>query len=119
MNKNGTTAIMAAAGVEMFNPKKTVALMPMGSRGEAALHGAVYRPTTDIIQYLVDHGASLDLKNKRGRTALELAVLGVGVVDGLRPEAATLLRKLMADRGMKVDDIEEDENRYKFGVEAK
>lgn len=138
VNKNGTTAIMAAAGVEMFNPNEDSGtdadglaalkvaielgagdINAVNKRGEAALHGAVYRPTTDIIQYLVDHGASLDLKNKRGRTALELAVLGVGVVDGLRPEAATLLRKLMADRGMKVDDIEEDENRYKFGVEAK
>ena len=83
MNANGTTALMAAAGVEMFNPNEdsgtdadgfaalqlAVALgagdiNAVNKNGDTALHGAVFRATTDAITFLVERGARLDVKNK-------------------------------------------------------
>ena len=57
-----------------------------------------------MIQYLADHGAKLDLKDKQGKTALDAALGnagGGGGFDGSRKDVregtASLLRKLMAD----------------------
>ncbi len=71
--------------------------------GETPLHGAAARGATTIIQYLVDHGAKLETKDKRGRTPLAIAIGEEDRGNPGFPEAATLLRKLMADRGLKID----------------
>jgi len=64
--------------------------------GQTALHGAAARGATSIIQFLADEGASLDIKDARGRTPLDETA---GVLDGAghppRPDAEALLRKLM------------------------
>jgi ankyrin repeat protein len=64
--------------------------------GQTALHGAAARGATSIIQFLVDQGAQLDLKDINGRTPLDETA---GVLDGAghppRPDAAALLKKLM------------------------
>jgi ankyrin repeat protein len=133
-NANGTTALMATAGVEMFNPNEDsgtdadalaalkVALTlgagdinAVNAAGDFAIHGAIHRPSTDLLKFLIDHGAKLDVKNKRGMTPIQLAVNGVGVGMGQRPDAVALLRAIMLARGMD-PDIKEDPNRYKFGV---
>ncbi len=70
--------------------------------GQTALHGAASRGATSIIQFLVDHGANLNAKDKSGRTPLDEAG---PVEDGpggtnthqVRPEAQALLRRLMGD----------------------
>jgi ankyrin repeat protein len=64
--------------------------------GQTALHGAASRGATSIIQFLFDHGARLDLKDKDGKTALEEAG---PIADGrekhpARPDAQALLKKL-------------------------
>ena len=83
VNVNGTSAIMAAAGVEMFNPNEdsgtdadgfaalrlAVALgagdiNSANNAGNTPLHGAVFRATIDGVKFLVEHDALLDLKNK-------------------------------------------------------
>jgi ankyrin repeat protein len=69
--------------------------------GETALHGAAYRtpqPADNLIRFLVETGAKMNVKNTRGWTPLI-------IVEGLyfngsytfSPSAAELLRKLGAD----------------------
>jgi ankyrin repeat protein len=41
--------------------------------GNTALHYAALNGTTRIVEYLVGKGAKIDIKNKQGRTAVELA----------------------------------------------
>jgi ankyrin repeat protein len=121
---DGTTALMAAAGVGIWAPGENpgtheeglaavkLALEAGGgnvddvdANGETALHGAVYRGgAIHIIQFLADRGAKLDAVNAKGWTP-------VTVADGLEytpavlkryPEAAALLRKLLDERGLPV-----------------
>ena len=146
VNAKGTTAVMAAAGVEMFNPNEdsgtdadalaalrlAVALggdvNAVNGSGDTALHGAVFRATTNAIQFLADNGARLDVTNRcptafcaragkdsKGQTPLEIAVQGIGLLGGYRPAAAALLRELMIARGL-TPDAEEDKDKYSFGV---
>jgi ankyrin repeat protein len=83
VNDSGTSAVMAAAGVEMFNPNEDsgtdadgLAALELAvelgagdinaanKNGDTPLHGAVFRTTTDAIKFLVEKGARLDVKNK-------------------------------------------------------
>ena len=41
--------------------------------GRFALHYAALNGTTRIVEYLVGKGAKMDVKNKQGKTAVELA----------------------------------------------
>jgi ankyrin repeat protein len=113
-NVNNTTPLMAAAGVGIFTPGEDpgtneealeavkLALQLGGdvaavdNNGETALHGAAARGASALVQFLVDRGAKLDLKNKRGWTPLTIAD---GVILGgtfkRQPETAALLRELM------------------------
>jgi uncharacterized protein len=124
--EQGTTALMVAAGVGIWAPGENpgtheealaavkLALEAGGGsvndvdkNGETALHGAVYRGgAIPVIQYLADHGAKLDVRNKKGW-------LPVTAADGVEytpavlkryPEAAALLRKLMKERGLPVPE---------------
>lgn len=75
--------------------------------GTTAVHAAVQRGGQKVVRYLAEHGAKLDMKNKQGRTPLDIA-LGVGAAAGRGggggrrggggPSAAMadLLRSLMA-----------------------
>ncbi len=62
-----------------------------------ALHAAAGQGTDDIVQFLADHGAKLDLKDNKGRTPMDVALglkadaVGVEV----HQSTADLLRKLM------------------------
>jgi mono/diheme cytochrome c family protein len=73
--------------------------------GETALHGAVYRGgAVPVIQYLIDHGAQLDVVNKKGWTPLTAAD-GVEYTPNVLkryPEAADLLRRTLRERGLPV-----------------
>ncbi len=72
------------------------------NQGETALHGAAQKGWDQVVQFLADHGAKLDVKDKQGRTPLDAAkgLLGNGGFDGTRRDVhestAALLRKLMA-----------------------
>lgn len=69
--------------------------------GSTALHGAVVSGQPSIVQYLVDHGAQVDAKNKLGWTPLMLAE-GAFYANAKKefPAAAAILRKAMAARGL-------------------
>jgi hypothetical protein len=53
-----------------------------------------------IVQFLAEHGARMDIKNKQGQTPLDAALRGTGEeVRGsqVRETTAPLLRRLMGD----------------------
>jgi uncharacterized protein len=87
--------------------------------GRTALMGAALKGRNDVVQFLVDHGAKLDQRDGGSRDtntassklaghtwdALDYAdgLVRVGVQSAVaRPETATLIRKLMSERGMTV-----------------
>ena len=89
------------------------------NEGRTALMGAALKGRPDVVQLLVDRGAKLDLRDRGSRDthipgatvagltfeALDYAegLVRVGVQSAVeRPEAATLIRKLMAERGLAV-----------------
>jgi ankyrin repeat protein len=74
--------------------------------GQTALHAAAQRGLDEVVRTLADLGATLDLRDKQKRTPLDLA-LGVGIRGRnlqdevpIRESTATLLRDLMAKRGI-------------------
>jgi ankyrin repeat protein len=115
---DGTTPLMAAAGVGWgAGVDRRGASLPEGSvindgdsaleaarlaidlganvnatneAGDTALHAAASKGYTAIVQVLADHGARLDVKNKRGRTPLASASSAKATAD--------LLRKLGANQ---------------------
>jgi uncharacterized protein len=122
---NGTTPLMAAAGVGIWAPGENpgtheealaavrIAFEAGGDvnaidkEGETALHGAVYRGgAIPVIQFLIDKGARLDVVNKKGWTPLTAAdgVEYTPAVLKRYPEAAALLRRVMRERGLPVPD---------------
>lgn len=118
--KFGITPLMAAAGLgtkeeDTTGRKKTEAeaiasiklcldtgadVNAVDNQGDTALHGAAQKGYDQVVQFLVDHGAKLDIKDKRGRTPLDAAMglMGNGGFDGTRRDVhestAALLRKL-------------------------
>jgi len=122
--ENGTTALMAAAGVGIWapgenpgTPEEALAAVELAyesgsnevnaanAEGDTALHGAVYRGGgIAVIEFLAARGAKLDAVNNAGW-------MPVTAADGLEytpdvlkryPEAAALLRRLMAEQGLPV-----------------
>jgi ankyrin repeat protein len=71
----------------------------VNDRGDTAMHGAAQRGADMLVQYLFDHGARLDIKNKQGRTPYDIAA-GIGGVANTGGSAhastAELIRRLMA-----------------------
>jgi ankyrin repeat protein len=123
--KDGSTPLMAAAGIGdkafMADPEKNDptederlqavqlcldhgadvnAVETADAGGSTALHIAAAKGSDRIVQLLIDHGAKLDIKDKQGRTALDVAN---GVTHGpamgppptVHESTVALLRKFM------------------------
>jgi uncharacterized protein len=112
----GTTALMAAAGVnwvvdQTYDEGKSnlleavklcyelgLGVNDVNSMGITALMGAANRGSDDIIEWLVEKGAKLDVKDNEGRTALNWAE-GVFLATHpgkAKPSSIELIQKLMA-----------------------
>ncbi len=130
-NLDKTTALMVAAGVDIWNPgedggsgqgsepealEAVTLLVGLGhdvnaanDRGETALHGAAYRGANSIVDYLVSKGAKIDARSAQGWTPWTVAN---GVFYSLffkeQRETATLLENLMAARGMSTAGMADD-----------
>ena len=111
----GTTALMAAAGVnwtvaQTYTVSKEAQLEAVklclekgadvnatNSMGLTAVMGAANRGSDDIIQFLVEKGAKLDVKDKVGRTPITWAegVFLASVGAERKPGTVVLLQKLM------------------------
>lgn len=122
--EDGTTALMAAAGVGIWAPGENPgtheealaavllayevgggAVNDVNTNGETALHGAVYRGgAIPVIEFLAGRGAKLDAVNDLGWTPLTAAdgVEYTPAVLKRYPDAAALLRRLMAEQGLAV-----------------
>jgi len=90
-----TTPLMVAAGVgcvpgQWIDPERDILaavkilveelkadVNAVNDRHETALHGAVCRGADSVIEYLVDKGARLDVKDVEGKTPLDVAVDGI------------------------------------------
>jgi uncharacterized protein len=113
---NGTTPLMAAAGVnwvigQTYSESPAMYLeavklcLELGgdvnavnAMGLAAVHGAANRGSDDIIELLAKSGARLDVKDKEGRTPMTWAE-GVFLATNspvAKPSTMALLRKLLA-----------------------
>ena len=115
----GTTALMAAAGVnwmegQTFTESKEALLEAVklcldkgadvnakNSMGVTAVIGAANRGSDDILEFLVKQGARLDVKDSEGRTPLVWAQ-GVFLATNApheKPGTMALIKKLMAEKG--------------------
>jgi ankyrin repeat protein len=113
---SNTTALMAAAGVNWsvgqtytdsneglmeavkLCLEKGADVNSVNTMGFSALTGAVNRASDDIVEFLVKHGARLDVKDKEGRTLQDWAegVFLATVPPERKPSTIALLEKLAA-----------------------
>jgi ankyrin repeat protein len=69
--------------------------------GSSALHGAAVMDQLSIIQFLVDQGARLDVRNRLGWTPLMVTQGMLIAANGRwKPRAEALIRQLMTERGL-------------------
>jgi ankyrin repeat protein len=122
--EDGTTALMAAAGVGIWAPgenpgtdDEAIAALKIAydagstdidainANGDTAMHGAVYRAgSIAMLRFLLDKGAKPDVVNNKGWTPL-IAADGVEYTPNVLkryPDAAAFLRKALAERGLPV-----------------
>jgi len=124
-NEDGTTPLMAAAGVGVYSPGEDpgteaeaieavkVALDLGGDvnaidkNGDTAMHGAAYKHFPAVVKLLVDAGATIDVwntENKHGWTPLRIAV---GVHRGMNfrfsPPTAAALAQIMKAEGVSTE----------------
>jgi uncharacterized protein len=115
--KDNTTALMVAAGVGWSDgqshgsqtdaPEALKLCLEWGgdvnavnAEGYTALHGASFRGANEVIQFLVDHGAKMDVKNKEGRLPVNMAE-GMHIGPGgwvEHDDTVALFHKLMASK---------------------
>jgi len=114
----GTTALMAAAGVnwaenQTYTESKEALMEALklcfekgadvnakNSMGITAVIGAANRGSDDMLEFLVQHGASLDVKDNEGRTPLVWAG-GVFLATNPpeeKPSTMALIKKLMESK---------------------
>jgi ankyrin repeat protein len=94
--------LLLAAGVE---------INAANNRGETALHAASLRGAQQLVKFLVEHGARLDVKDIYNRTALDVA-LGAPrpgpygptyTVPPVHEDVAAFLREAMIAKGMTIE----------------
>ena len=132
---HGVTALEVAAGIGWvegitfeWSPEQSMEAVKMcvdlgidinnaDDEGRTALHGAAHKGRTDVIQFLVDHGADLEAHDKGSRDTFAGAMKGmtwipldwarglvrVGVQSAVaHPDAEKLMIALMKDRGLPI-----------------
>jgi ankyrin repeat protein len=124
-NADNTTPLMVAAGVGTRSPGEDAGtnaevleavkvaiefgndINAVDKNGETAIHGAAYKHVPEAAQYLLDHGAKVEVfnhKNSHGWTPLRISD---GVHRGMNlrasPETSVILRKAMKAAGISTD----------------
>ena len=109
-NADGTTPLLAAAGVGVGAPEEAAGsepealevveiLLKLGAdvnavdkNGENAMHGAAYRNHPKVVQLLADKGAKIDVWNRPNKSGLTPLVIAEGHRPGLnfRPSPPTV-----------------------------
>ena len=123
---DGTTPLMVAAGLAIWNPGEDGGSLPgqedevlaavtmcveagnevnaANYRGETALHGAGFRGANNVVEYLVGEGADLDARTKDGWSPLAIA-RGISYSDFYKAQVHTAARleELMTMAGIATD----------------
>jgi ankyrin repeat protein/acetyl esterase/lipase len=109
-NADGATPLLAAAGVGALGDgdesagteeeaiAATEFLLELGAdinavdrNGETAMHGAAYQSRPDLVKWLVERGASIDVWNHENRAGWTPLVIALGYRPGnFRPSPATI-----------------------------
>jgi ankyrin repeat protein len=123
VGKDNQTALMVAAGVnynDHIRGTEAEALeavqlcVSLGldvnaatDKGETALHGAAHRGADSITKFLVEKGANVNARNKRGFTALDLA-MGKGGYNGapgpVHDASAAIIRQAGGEPGQEIKE---------------
>ncbi len=121
-NATGDTPLLAASGLVIEKPgespgspgevaeavkfclERGADATTVDQDGYTALHGVAVWGSNDAVEMLVAAGARLDVKNKKGQTPWRIAE-GAVFEDAVlaQPQTAALLRKLMEERGLRVE----------------
>jgi ankyrin repeat protein len=142
---NGDNALTASSGIGWVegvtyerSPKENLEAMRMlldlgldpnhaNVEGRTALMGAALKGRSDVVQLLVERGATLDQHDHGSRDTDKVGSIAAGATwqpidyaEGLvrvgvqsaiaRPETAALIRKMMIERGMKVPPVDRNIN---------
>jgi hypothetical protein len=106
--ENPGTEEEALAAVKLLLDIGGGAVNDVDNQGETALHGAIYRAgSIAVARLLIEKGAKLDARNKKGWTPLTVAD-GVEYTPNVLkryPETAAFLRQAMAEHGLPVPGI--------------
>src|SRR5580658_168944 len=123
VGKDNQTALMVAAGVawndhitgtdaQALDAVKLCVSLGLDvnaatDKGETALHGAAHRGADSIAQYLIDQGANVKARNKRGFTALDVA-MGKGGYNGgpgpVHDTTAAVIRQAGGENGQEIKE---------------
>jgi len=123
VGKDNQTALMVASGVAWTDHIKGTEAEALEAvklcvslgidvnaatdKGETALHGAAHRGSDLIAKYLIDKGANVKARNKRGFTALDLA-MGKGGYNGgpgpIHDTTAAIIKQAGGENGQEVKE---------------
>lgn len=121
-NSQGTTPLMAAAGVGVGAPEEAAGGEPevleavkflvkhggdvngVDKHGETAMHGAAYRNHPKVVQLLADKGAKIDVWHRANKGGITPVVIAEGHRPGLNfrpsPETVAALHRVMLAAGV-------------------
>lgn len=121
-NAQGTTPLMAAAGVGVGAPEEAAGTEPevleavelllklgadvnaVDENGETAMHGAAYRNHPKVVDLLTARGARVAAWNRKNKTGLTPLVIAEGYRPGLNfrpsPETVAALHRVMLAAGV-------------------
>ena len=121
-NAQGTTPLMAAAGVGVGAPEEAAGTEPevmeaielllkhgadvnaVDKNGETVMHGAAYRNQPKVVKLLADKGSKIEVWNHANKTGLTPIVIAEGYRPGLNfrpaPETVAALHQVMIAAGM-------------------
>ncbi len=120
-NNLGSTPLMAAAGLGTLAPDEEAGTEPealaaaeyllglgadvnaVDQNGETAMHGAAYKSLPKMVQFLADHGAKIEIWNKKDRYGWTPLLLAEGFRPGnFKPSAETIaaIHKVMRAAGV-------------------
>ena len=99
--EEGSKIPAAEARMALATVKRAVelgaALNATSEAGDTALHGAASHGMDNVVRYLADQGADVNVQNRRGQTPLDVAVYSRDAFE--RESTATLLRSLGGIKG--------------------
>lgn len=120
-NADGSTPLMAAAGLGALAPPEHAGTEPealetlefilelggdvnaVDQNGETAMHGAAYKSFPGVVQWLADHGADIEIWNRKNRYGWTPLLIAEGYRPGnFKPSAETIaaLHQVMRSAGV-------------------